>query len=188
VHRLDRNTSGLVVFAKTGDASRYLAHQFADHSIRKWYIAIVRGQTPPDGVITAGLGRDRKINRTIVSEDGKAAVTRYVRKASAGGTSVVHIELVSGRTHQIRAHFAHIGHPLWGDVKYGGWHRGLARPSVGSSPRPNASSTAMHQWLHAAWLDFPDGRRLFAPLPHAFVQVLRRLGYPEDAIEAVQRR
>ncbi|MCL6444583.1 MAG: RluA family pseudouridine synthase [Alicyclobacillus sp.] len=173
INRLDRNTSGLILFGKTGDATRRLASEFSSHAIRKWYIGLVDGLVDVRGEIRAPLDRDPTSNRTVVSEHGgRPAVTRYVRKATNGKTSVVHIELVSGRTHQIRAHFAYIGHPLWGDFKYG------SRPrSRGQEP--------IHQWLHAAWLELSDGRRFHAPLPEAFVAKLLDVGYRPDQIKDV---
>jgi RluA family pseudouridine synthase len=171
VNRLDRNTSGLVVFGKTHEATRILAEQLRDHLIRKWYLAIVKGRPSERGEIDAQLVRDVKRNVTRVADEGKPARTLYERRATAGGTSVVKVELVSGRTHQIRAHFAHIGHPLWNDVKYGGRSR----------------SGEHHQWLHAAWLSFPDGRVFHAPLPEAFRRTLLQLGYTREDVEQIER-
>jgi 23S rRNA pseudouridine955/2504/2580 synthase len=171
VNRLDRNTSGLVLFGKTHEATRTLAEQLRDHRIRKWYLAIVKGQPSERGEIDAQLTRDVKRNVTRVAEEGKPARTLYERRATAGSTSVVKVELISGRTHQIRAHFAHIGHPLWNDVKYGGRSR----------------NGEHHQWLHAAWLSFPDGRVVHAPLPEAFRRTLLQLGYTRQDIEQIEK-
>ncbi len=166
VHRLDRNTSGLVAFAKTAEAARRLSEDIADHRVRKWYVAIVVGETQDQGVIRARVERNPVQNVTSTAETGKPAETRFVRVASRTGTSLVQIELVSGRTHQIRAHFASIGHPLVGDVKYG-------------APR---SKQDAHQWLHAGALEFPDGRRVTASFPEPFRQRLLELGYAPDEI------
>jgi RluA family pseudouridine synthase len=176
VNRLDRNTSGLVVFGKTGAATRALADDIAEHRIRKWYLAIVQGTPKPAGEISAKLSRFTEVNRTVVDNQGKSAITKYRTLVSTGRTSVVQIELVSGRTHQIRAHFSHIGHPLYGDVKYGG-----GRPGAG---RQGAEH---HQWLHAAWLRLADGRLLFAPLPAPFIAKLKSLGYTNEQIADVSR-
>ncbi|MCL6548500.1 MAG: RluA family pseudouridine synthase [Alicyclobacillus sp.] len=167
VNRLDRNTSGLVLFGKHGEAIRTLASDLAAHRIRKWYVAIVAGQTGERGEISAPLQRSARGDRTVIAEQGaaeaKAALTRYVRLAEGRGTSVIGVELVHGRTHQIRAHLAHAGHPLVGDGKYGG-------PRVWSTVIP-------HYQLHAAWLELADGRRFQAPLPQGFCDALARLGF-----------
>lgn len=171
VHRLDRNTSGLVIFAKTGSAARMLSNDLQSKSMKKWYIALVTGELQGDGQITAPLERDEDSNRTSATNQGKLATTRYRFVASSHATTLVQVELETGRTHQIRAHFSHIGHPLWGDVKYG------ARPSSAGQP-------LRHQWLHAACLEFSSGLVLKAPLPSDFVTTLRRLGYAPSHIEA----
>ncbi|MCL6515670.1 MAG: RluA family pseudouridine synthase [Alicyclobacillus sp.] len=199
-HRLDRNTSGLVLFAKSAETARRVADALKDHRIRKWYLAIVRGVVPVEGVVDTPLSRDAGANRTLVEARGEAvkeAVTRYRRLAESGRTSVVQIELVTGRTHQIRAHFSHLGHPLWGDVKYGG-ARPLTRPASsgrgdveGDAARRDrvrsmaGTGTEPHQWLHAAWLRLEDGRMIHAPLPEAFRRTLRRLGYSQEAVRRV---
>lgn len=163
VHRLDRNTSGLVVFAKTGDAVRRLTSEIQDHRMEKWYVAIVKGEMNKAGEIRARLGRTSGF-RTVAKAEGKESETLYEPLCARNGTTVVRIQLVSGRTHQIRAHFSQIGHPLLGDVKYGGG-------------RPVKDSHEVHQWLHAVKMRFPSGRTLFAPIPEAFERQLGKLGY-----------
>ncbi|MCL6453515.1 MAG: RluA family pseudouridine synthase [Alicyclobacillus sp.] len=185
-NRLDRNTSGLVVFGKTGEAARSLAAGFRNHTIRKWYVAIVRGRIAHAGEVRARLERDRNRNLTRVGEAGKEACTRYDPVASTGNTTVVRLELVSGRTHQIRAHMQHLGHPLIQDVKYG-----YVARRTGSEPRPVGGGPAANQlstyWLHAGWLLLPDGRCFTGPLPSEFVAVLRSLGYTTADVERVGR-
>lgn len=173
VNRLDRNTSGIVLFGKTGDSTRLLSDQIAQHQIRKWYLAIVKGRVAQRGELTGRLQRDEERNVTTVGEEGKEALTRFVPIASTGRTSVVKVELVSGRTHQIRAHFSHLGHPLWDDVKYGG--------------RVKDGRQDQHQWLHAGWLEMADGRTFSAPLPPEYVETLRSLGYTDQQILHTQR-
>jgi 23S rRNA pseudouridine955/2504/2580 synthase len=183
VNRLDRNTSGLVIFGKTNAVTAELAQQIAAHQVSKWYLAIVRGVLPERGEINVPLSRTDRGNRTLAVDPdasrraaasvGKASLTRYERKATTGRTSVAKVDLVSGRTHQIRAHFERIGHPLWGDVKYGG------RVS-------DRDGTDQHQWLHAAWMELPDGRRFHAPLPADFTAVLRRLGYTAKDLQQIE--
>jgi len=123
VHRIDKDTSGLLVVCKSDTAHRSLSQQFFDHSIERTYWAIVRG-TPKEhsGVIDSPIGRDPKERKRFVSgaRDGKRAVTGYEVLESFSGYSLVKLNLQTGRTHQIRVHMSGIGHPLAGDWLYGG--------------------------------------------------------------------
>lgn len=123
VHRIDKDTSGLLAVAKTDVAHRSLAQQFAEHSIERAYHAIVWGNPiPPAGRIDKRIGRSHVRTRmTIVSDRGKSAATLYETKARYRSVaSMVECRLETGRTHQIRVHMAAIGHPLIGDKTYGG--------------------------------------------------------------------
>ncbi len=125
VHRIDKNTSGLILIAKTEDALVYLAKQFFDHSISRIYNAIVWGDVKEDkGTITGNIGRDLKDRRLsgVFSdpEIGKHAVTHYRVLERFGFCTLVECQLETGRTHQIRAHMKHIGHTLFADESYGG--------------------------------------------------------------------
>tara|TARA_B100000678_G_C18190099_1_gene494932 strand:+ start:445 stop:1383 length:939 start_codon:yes stop_codon:yes gene_type:complete len=125
VHRIDKDTSGLLVVAKTDSAHEGLAKQFADHSILRRYIAICAGAPrPKDGTIDARLGRsdrDRKKMAVLHADArrGKHAVTHYRTIDSWGVASKLECRLETGRTHQVRVHCASIGHPLLGDPQYG---------------------------------------------------------------------
>jgi len=128
VHRLDKDTSGLLVVAKTVEAQSGLARQLESRSMRRIYLAVVQGDPPTSGMIDAPLGRDtRARTRMAVTRRGKDAVTRYRVLERYGHAALVECRLESGRTHQIRVHFQHIRHPLVGDAVYRrGTRHGLA--------------------------------------------------------------
>ena len=153
VHRLDKDTSGLLVAAKNDAAHRGLAAQFATRRLSRTYRAVVRGMPrPAAGLIEGAIGRDpRNRKRMAVRESGgRPALTRYRVLQSLGGLwSLVECRLETGRTHQIRVHMAHTGHPLVGDALYGGAQRRRlderTRGALALCPR---------QALHAAALGF----------------------------------
>jgi 23S rRNA pseudouridine1911/1915/1917 synthase len=119
VHRLDKDTSGLLVVAKTVSAQADLVKQLADRSMRRVYLAVVQGDPPASGLIDAPLGRDvRARTRMAVSHRGKPARTSYRVLERFGRAALVECRLETGRTHQIRVHFQHIRHPLVGDPVY----------------------------------------------------------------------
>jgi 23S rRNA pseudouridine1911/1915/1917 synthase len=119
VHRLDKDTSGLLVVAKTVEAQASLAKQLAERTMRRVYLALVQGDPPASGVIDAPLGRDvRARTRMAVSHRGKPARTAYRVLERFGRAALVECRLETGRTHQIRVHFQHIRHPLLGDTVY----------------------------------------------------------------------
>lgn len=125
VHRIDKDTSGLVVIAKTEIALTRLARQFFDHTIERTYCAIVWGvPDPPEGTIDVHLGRSPKDRRVTIAfpegDIGRHAITHYRLLQDLRYVSVVECRLETGRTHQIRAHMKHIGHPLFNDAMYGG--------------------------------------------------------------------
>ena len=123
-NRIDRNTGGIVIAAKTAEALRVMNQKIKDRELDKRYLAIVEGTPKPrDGSLKGYLFKDAKKNRVFVTDTpqagSKSCQTNYKTIASKNGLSLVECELITGRTHQIRAQFAHAGHPLLGDGKYG---------------------------------------------------------------------
>lgn len=169
-NRLDRNTSGLVLIGKTAGMLHRLNDAIQKRQLDKYYVTLAQGRMTGEGEVSGALVREERGNRTLVAEEGgsdgggaaKEATTRYRALASGGGYTLVEIELISGRTHQIRAHFQSIGHSLLGDVKYGG------KPFAGVN----------HQLLHAWRIALPDGRTFRAPLPSLFRETMEKLGIP----------
>lgn len=123
-NRIDRNTGGIVIAAKNAEALRILNQKVKDRELDKRYLAIVEGtMKPAQGTLRGQIFKDAAKNRVFVTDKpqpgSKSAVTNYVTLAVRNGLSLVECELITGRTHQIRAQFAHAGHPLLGDGKYG---------------------------------------------------------------------
>ncbi|MDE2404103.1 MAG: RluA family pseudouridine synthase [Sphingomonadales bacterium] len=150
VHRIDKDTSGLLVVAKTDAAHEGLARQFADHSLERAYLAVTAGQpVPAAGTVRGNLGRsdaDRKKMAIVGEGRGKHAVTHYRTLAPLDGAALVECRLETGRTHQVRVHMASIGHALLGDPIYGRTPKAL---------RPALDSLGFkRQALHAAVLGF----------------------------------
>ncbi len=141
VHRLDKDTSGLILVAKNDRAHRALQAQFKRRDVHKTYLALVHGAvSPPEGEIQAPIGRDpRHRKRMAVLPGGRPAVTRYSTSGYYGRHTLLACYPLTGRTHQVRVHLAHIGHPIVGDAVYG-----RRRPSV---PCPR-------QFLHAQRIRF----------------------------------
>ncbi len=143
VHRLDKDTSGLMVVAKNVSAQANLAAQLAARTVKRTYLALVHGEPPASGVVDAPIGRDaRSRTRMAVTHRGKEARTAFrVRERFAGAfgkASLVECRLETGRTHQIRVHLQHLGHPVVGDPVY---RRG-ARPGL-AVPRQALHATAL---------------------------------------------
>jgi 23S rRNA pseudouridine1911/1915/1917 synthase len=125
VHRIDKDTSGLLVIAKTEASMTGLARQFFDHSIERSYQALVWGEPrPAAGTIDVPLGRSERDRRITIAipdgERGRRAVTHYRTLQAYRYVSLVECRLETGRTHQIRAHMVYLGHPLFNDSTYGG--------------------------------------------------------------------
>ncbi len=169
VHRIDKDTSGLIIVAKNDFAHQGLSAQLSDHSLCREYEAIVRGNFKTDGgTVNRPIGRhpvDRKC-MAVTDRNSKPAVTHWQLLASYHGYSHILCRLETGRTHQIRVHMASIGHPLLGDFTYG-------------APSPDKGLEG--QCLHARRLRFVHPRsgeemELETPLPDYFTAVLTRLG------------
>jgi 23S rRNA pseudouridine1911/1915/1917 synthase len=125
VHRIDKNTSGLLVLAKTDKAMRQLAKQFFDHTVKRQYVALVWGDLEKDaGTITAHVGRNLRFRKLFEAypegDHGKEAITHYTVLERFGYVTMVQCVLETGRTHQIRVHMKYIGHPSFNDDFYGG--------------------------------------------------------------------
>ena len=182
VHRLDKDTSGLLVVAKTEPAHRALSRDFAARRIERAYSAFVWGvPVPPSGEISGNIGRsprNRKKMAVVADGRGKAAVTRYrVERRFADHAALIECRLLTGRTHQIRVHLAHTGHPLIGDPVYG-TRAGRAVTRLG--PAGAAIAAYPRQALHARLLGFihpATGEKLAfeSPLPADLIGLKRNL-------------
>ena len=165
VHRLDKDTSGVLVVAKNEAAVAALVAQFSSHTVRKEYLALVWGALKkPSGTVELPVGRHPVHRQKMaVTEKGRAAVTHYETLAAGPLATLLRVRIETGRTHQIRVHLAHLGHPVVGDSTYGRARQGL--PADLSIPR---------QMLHAHVLEIAhprDGRPLAftAPPPADFL-------------------
>ena len=139
LHRLDRETSGLVCVPKRLPAHRSLERMLRDGRFEKRYLALVEGSTPLSGTISAPLGRDPLDHRRVaVRADGRQAVTHFTALRRFKHSTLLRVRLETGRMHQIRAHLAHLGHPIAGDIAYGG-----------------TQAIANRVFLHADCLAFP---------------------------------
>ena len=161
VHRIDKDTSGLLVVAKNDETQLDLARQFFEHSIERRYVAVVWGNIKEDeGTITGNIGRDpndRLRFKVYADEDGrgKHAVTHYKVLERFGYVTVVECKLETGRTHQIRVHMSHIGHPLFNDERYGGSE--IRKGTIYAKYRQfiqNCFELCPRQALHAKTLGF----------------------------------
>jgi len=170
VHRLDKDTSGLMVVAKTDRAHAALIGQWAARSVRKGYVVLASGVVEPnEGTIDAPIGRDPiQRQRMAVTPKGRPAVSLFAVRERFAAATLLDVEIETGRTHQIRVHLAFIGHPVVGDPVYG--RASTRRPGEPWAPR---------QFLHAARLGFrlPDGREVAfeSTLPPDLVAVLDEL-------------
>ena len=167
VHRIDRDTSGLIIAAKNDYAHQFLSAQLADHTLARTYECIVVGNLREDsGTVDAPIARDsRDRKRMAVVPGGRRAVTHWTVLARYPGYTHVQCRLETGRTHQIRVHMAYLGHPILGDTVYGA-----------KKPVPGLTG----QCLHAVGLQFIHPRTkelvsLSCPLPGEFIAALRKI-------------
>jgi len=184
IHRIDKDTSGLLLISKNERSMTYLARQFYDHTITRKYLALVWGDIEHDGTVTGYIGRSHNDRRVMSiyddQEKGKWAVTHYRVLERLGYVTLIECQLETGRTHQIRAHMKHIGHPLFSDAIYGGDK--ILKGTVFNKYRQfveNCFEMMPRQALHAQTLGFvhPSTKKpmLFeAPLPPDFASVLEK--------------
>lgn len=171
-HRLDRNTSGLVVIAKTYPALQDMTELIRQKKVKKFYLCLVEGRLSKPGIVELKLEKDESKNQVKVARSGLEATTRYVPVEIFEGYTLLEAEIVTGRTHQIRIHLSGIGHPLVGDLKYG-------KRAVNEQFRRKYGLT--RQFLHAyklilhskgTSLEYLEGRTFSSDLPEDLQKVL----------------
>ncbi|MBQ6184278.1 MAG: RluA family pseudouridine synthase [Bacteroidales bacterium] len=186
VHRIDKDTSGLLVVAKNDEAQLNLAKQFFEHSIERLYVAVVWGNIKEDeGTVDGAIGRDPndRLRFKVYPEDderAKHAVTHYKVLERFGYVTVVQCRLETGRTHQIRVHMNHIGHPLFNDARYGGSE--IRKGTIYAKYRQfieNCFELCPRQALHAKTLGFVHPRtgemiRFDSPLPDDMTSMIEK--------------
>lgn len=172
VHRIDKDTTGLLVVAKNDKAHRFLASQLADKTLSRKYLALVQGVIEPDnGIIDAPIGRDphERTKMAIRADHSKPAVTEFIVRKRFKEYTLIECHLKTGRTHQIRVHLKYIGHPIVGDQQYGKKNNDLATS----------------QLLHAYEISFihPTTKKVMtfnADLPKEFADILEHLEEREE--------
>ena len=189
-NRLDRNTSGLIAAGKTMNGLQQLSAMIRDRKVRKFYYALVEGRMTRTEHLKGYWSKDEATNQVVITDSarpGAALVeTAWEPIATSRRATLLQIELITGKTHQIRAHLASIGHPILGDSKYG---EHAAHPET-------RTFHVRRQMLHAARMEFPadstlpalSGKHITAPVPADFQKVIRRIketdgwqpGIPED--------
>jgi 23S rRNA pseudouridine1911/1915/1917 synthase len=185
VHRIDKNTSGLLVLAKTSRAVASLAKQFFDHTVKRQYVALVWGDLEEDkGTIIAHVGRHQRFRKLFEAypegDHGKEAITHYEVLERFGYTTLVKCVLETGRTHQIRVHMKYIGHPLFNDETYGGDK--ILKGTIFSKYKQfveNCFTICQRQALHAKTIGFIH--------PVTGEEMLFESELPDDMREVIQK-
>ena len=166
VNRLDRNTTGLLIFGKTLNSLQNLGDLIKNHSIGKYYRAVVAGELKEKLLLKGYLLKDESSNKVSFYEnevEGSAYIETAIKPITIGkGLTLVEIHLITGKTHQIRLHLSTIGHPIVGDMKYGDEH---------INKQYYENHKVNHQLLHAFRLEFPDGRVFVADTPGIFYKL-----------------
>ncbi len=179
-NRLDRNTSGIVAAGKTLQGLQMLSGLFKERTLHKYYLCIVKGVIKEEQDVRGWLLKNEKTNQVRIfkseTKDAKPIHTKYRPLADNGQETLLEIELLTGRTHQIRAHLSYMGHPIFGDPKYGD----------AVLNKKLASGYGLHmQLLHAWHLVFPElsgdfeglsGKSIYAPAPKQFVSIAQKRG------------
>ena len=174
-NRLDRNTSGILIAGKTLYGSQQMSEHLKDRSIQKYYRCLVDGTVTHSAYIQGYFRKDHAANRVSItekphSEEDRPVETEYHPVASYGNATLLEVHLITGRTHQIRAHLASVGHPVIGDHKYG-------IPEV--NRRYEKEYGLKSQLLHAYRLQMENGESVTAPLPKKFTEILKDLAKKE---------
>jgi RluA family pseudouridine synthase len=177
-HRLDRNTSGVLLVALSGPSLRALHKMWRENELRKSYLAIVKGVPEKEGLIKSQLEKDTSRNVvSTVREGGKYSETRYYRIETDGHVSLILVELVTGRPHQARVHLAEAGHPLVGDVKYGDPRLNAEWKKVGVTRPLLHARRILFPGNVPAPLEYLGGKSFVATPPGDFMAVLRDKGW-----------
>ena len=162
-NRLDRNTSGLLLFGKTIKGLHYLSDALKGRTIDKYYICLCKGVIAQSIKVSAFLMKDERSNKVIIkdrySQGFKEIITEYEPISNNGKYTRLRVHLITGKSHQIRAHLSYLGHPILGDEKYGD-------ANINADLKSGYGLT--HQLLHAYEIDFKNGNKIIAPIPQIF--------------------